>query len=177
MEQNEKRRFDALETLRASAWHSFDTRRTYEWKVAIILWTALASFIVLVISDHVELSPKFLTGTVVLLVVVIVSHYRFAMGVFRANKIDRDVSFQVRTLMNEKLEIQYTKETRDAIDRTKRFTHQWLYWSPAMQIGVTLALAIAVVLVVMFPDSHRSKDTSENFIRPAETPWVEPADL
>jgi hypothetical protein len=48
-----KEGLDALETIPRSTDHRLEARRTYEWKVAISLWTALAAFTTIVATGRI----------------------------------------------------------------------------------------------------------------------------
>lgn len=45
IDDDTKRYFDAIESLRQAAWQSFDRRRAFEWKLSFGLWTALGAII------------------------------------------------------------------------------------------------------------------------------------
>jgi len=50
MNNEEKNKFDSIEVLRQSAWNSFQHRQGFEWKICLALWTALSSFIGMILS-------------------------------------------------------------------------------------------------------------------------------
>ena len=93
MDPERKTEFDALEILRQGVWTSYNTRRNYEWKLALSLWTAIAAFIGIVLTGRIELAGFALTwGVAGIGVIVVILHGYLTHGIARAHSVDRKIA-------------------------------------------------------------------------------------
>lgn len=149
MTDGEKRRFDALETLRKSAWDSFDKRRTFEWKICISLWTAFAAYIGAVLTgrltDRIGLSTIIAVLSASILIVGL--HTSWIRGLGRANRLDRKIAFYFCDLMIQELSVRFPEEIVAEINYLAKRMGLATNWSHFFQIGVTMSLAAGAVSV------------------------------
>lgn len=148
MNSESKVRFDALETLRSAAWMSFDTRRAFEWKLALGLWTALAAFIGTVLSGDV---PIRIIGCPRLFVVLIVStlfalHVHFVRGIVIAHHIDRRIVYLMRDEMMKLATVGFCDDLKKRIDERAKTMPDIFNWSYLPQLGVTGVLSLGAIL-------------------------------
>jgi hypothetical protein len=153
-----KTRLEALEKLRNGSWQDYDTRRTYEWKIAISIWTAFAAFIALVLTGRINTSSSLLIITIVLIdLIIIYLHGNYIRGISRALNIDRKKQFlfegEILSILNIKIPDELMKEIDVIIkQKGKREKFAFRHWSQGLQIGVTLILSFAAVIAVYFVD-------------------------
>jgi hypothetical protein len=150
--EEDKRKFDALETLRNAAWTSFNERRPYEWKVCLALWTGLSLFIGAVATRKVP-GSAFAVAVIVTITAIIIglNHYRWIAGIERANGIDKMVFLEYWDAMDEIVNFRLTDETREVIREWGSHTprgKQWMgHWSHSFQIWITAILAVSLSFI------------------------------
>ena len=90
----DKERADIGATLAKHHWDNFDRRRSYEWKLSLGVWTALAAFVgVLLTKDAIViLNNALLTAYGMLaLPVVLVLYYKFRIKISNdSNKLKEE---------------------------------------------------------------------------------------
>ncbi len=148
MDPNSKARFDALETLRCAAWTSFDSRRGFEWKLALALWTALAAFIGTILSDG---HP--ITGCPRLLVIIMVAilfffHVVFVRGLASAHLVDRRITYLMRDEMMKVADVAFPEDLKKLLDERRKTMSDILNWSYLPQLGLTGLLSLGAILVL-----------------------------
>src|SRR5262245_41873946 len=110
MTEDEKRRFDALESQRKAHYDSFDQRRAYEWKLSFGLWTAMAAFLATLITQPVQQGQQFpvsgrlaSVATFIVAAFIVFVHTKFLIGMGRANNADRRMSWHFEREMRENM--------------------------------------------------------------------------
>lgn len=154
-----------LEALRLAAYNSFNDRRSYEWKLSLAIWTALAVLVAGLVhpirTD--EVFPfhgkryGFLAAGIGFLVIAL--HTYFNNGMARANAIDRtkqriyedqiraSISFiKTEKYADEKAILKKQVEMRPKSPELPYM--QWRQWGHLAQIGVTFLLTITAVIIV-----------------------------
>ena len=146
-------RFEMLQGLAGSAWRDFDSRRAFEWKIAISLWTALAAFLATVLTGRIDL-PPIVTIPVVAgaAAVLLVMHVVFVRGIARANKINRQKQFFYEDQMNRMLNLSLPEEIDKLVERAKRSHGKLWNWSHSFQLLVTAMLLIICVIATAAVD-------------------------
>jgi hypothetical protein len=90
MDENQKRKFDAISTLRSWAWVSFDRRRDFEWKLSIGVWTALAALIGILLTRDISIQVWVIRcGSILFAAALFFGHLSFLIGVAIAQNADR----------------------------------------------------------------------------------------
>ena len=125
-ELNESQKIDALLALRQAAWSRVESHQTFEWRVCISLWTALASFTAIVLqhggaSEYLPLFALyvltlFLAG---ILAAIVQLHWRWLQGFVRGQYIDLNIWYEYRDEIHKLLEWDFPTELRDKIDVLK----------------------------------------------------------
>jgi len=130
------------------AWRDFDTRRSYEWKANLALWTALGAFSFLFLKGDAKPlpGPWMAAAIVILLLIDAVYIFIWTPGVFRRNRHDQDSAHsywhQAATLANLKIP-PVPEISRSAFKN----------WSHASQVMITLFLTLVAILAVVRPSS------------------------
>lgn len=105
-----KLQLEYLEALRLAAYTSFNDRRSYEWKLSLSVWTALAILIAgllqpgqpnAVFPFH---GGRYVFGAILVGLAVVALHIYYSNGIARANTIDRNkdwnYSHQIEAVLN-----------------------------------------------------------------------------
>jgi hypothetical protein len=153
MTSDEKARFDAFETLRQAAWNNFDHRRSYEWKLAISLWTALAAFTGAVITRPTDPALPAVRGSVWLVAVgglaVTLIHAYWSYNCKVRNDRDRKLSYLFEEKMCTLLSVSYADVLGHFVDAHPRRAGSgeglWNYWH-ASQVAMTFVLSVGATV-------------------------------
>ena len=145
-----------LEELRKAAYLSFNDRRSYEWKLSLAIWTALA--IVIVGLAQQKLQDLTIPGTyfkvvaVVIGLLIIVVHVYFNNGMARANAIDKtrfqDYSRQIESMLEITRDPKLQKMIGELPSTPNHRWLQWWQWGHLAQIAITLLLTAVTVSLV-----------------------------
>jgi hypothetical protein len=155
MTEEEQRRFEALEVLRAAAYTSFNDRRGHEWKFSLSIWTALAILLAGLVQPLKPGEVFPLRGTCVWVafalagLLLVVLHAVWSYWVFRANYIDNKIRFHFRDeMINNTLKLPFSSELNEIITKHLQPPFEWTHRYPLVQVGTTLLLVVGVVLIV-----------------------------
>ena len=156
MNEDQKRRFDALETLRKAAYDSFDGRRTYEWKFCFSLWTAFAVLIGALVTQPVEEGKTLpVTGwgpfvaTMVICVTLACLHGVWLVGLGRSNRVDRLISYHFeREMRDVSLVLPFPKGLEAELAVLRNRMGLIGNWSHGSQLTITLLLAASTILAM-----------------------------
>ena len=85
----EEKLIDVLMQRRIWAWNSYHSRREYEWKVTLGVWTSLAASIAVLLTKGATIPDEIRHYHVAALVLLLGLHFWFVWGVMRANDKDR----------------------------------------------------------------------------------------
>jgi hypothetical protein len=152
IDDNTKRYFDAVESLRQAAWQSFDRRRSFEWKLSFGFWTALGSIIVgLAIGEAtLKSTPERVFLSLVSLVVVLL-HGWWSFFLDQVNRADLDKSYAYE--QEQMLALGITGDTKTAVKVRKIVAamteRAWVakHWGHITQVAVTGIMAAAVTVI------------------------------
>jgi hypothetical protein len=123
MNEDQKRQFDAIASLRSWAWQSFDRRRDFEWKVGIAIWTSLAALIGILLTKDIPAQDGVIKwGAVVFAVMLLSLHARFSLGVSRGNSLDRDQQQWYDALLDKQFGPFLTPELKVQIEKQRQRT-------------------------------------------------------
>lgn len=158
---DEKEKAHVMLKLLEIAWHNFDRRRSYEWKLSLAIWTALAAFIALSLrSRFLALSastqPADMAFVIVTAVVILPIQICFLYRVKRANNCDQNRALHYEYLINNALEVDFGPKTilqKDVEDSIKKATSRGRmggWWSAVFHVVITIVLFTVAALVVFF---------------------------
>jgi len=162
MDENRKRRFDAISTLWEACGKRRSERRTYEMKLALALWTALALGIAgLATTDLQGLGWPLPLAAGILSVVLCSAHYSYLVGVGQRHDEDLAAALHYEGEMHKLTETTPPPEVATSSGNT--FGSRVLSnWSRSVQFAVTCVLAIAFVgmalIVVLGAGSAGSRE-------------------
>ena len=156
MTEEERRRFESLETLRVAAYTSFNDRRGHEWKLALGIWTVLAVFLAGLVQPAKTGEAFPLHGPYVWIafafgLAIVILHAVWSNWASRANYIDNKIQFHFRDeMVNSGVKLPFSPElvTFIACHLQREPTHGWTQRSHLVQVSITALLALAVVLIV-----------------------------
>ena len=187
MALDDEKRFEALKVLRDARWRSFDTRRSFEWKMCLALWTALAAFIAIMLQGTGEWT-KDLNFWLVLAISVIGSLLVFGIHIWwncnlhRSNKIDSQVMYLWEEAMQDIVGVQLTNEhlgnaipayLQDRASRLRKDIQKVQqehkdnklrkYWSSISECALTLLL-LFIANTVLLGSLYTSNGTKDEVI-------------
>jgi len=159
MTDNNRRRFESLESLRRAAYESLNDRRSYEWKLSLSIWTALAILLagLLQPAKTGEVFPlkgpcvgffAFIFGAL-----LVILHAYWSNGASRANSVDRKVMLHFAHAMQNMLNLPYEEALQKEIADLPA-TRGWTQWSHIAQIFITFLLALASALIICIRSSQ-----------------------
>lgn len=146
--ENEKRP-EILMKLLEVAWANFDRRRTYEWKMSLAIWTAIAAFIALYLKGEIPTIPNdaqsplsWAAWLVVGVQVVFLVCLRFANGVDQAR------ACFCEDLLNDISGA--STDTRIAKVAAARKKIAWAkgFWSIPCEVAITIILLCCAKYIV-----------------------------
>jgi hypothetical protein len=76
-------------------------------------------------------------------------HYRWCMGVLRANYRDRQKAIEYQEEINAKIGFHYSSHLRGEFDKSPTIS-RWGDWNFQFQVGVTVFLASVLFLVFIY---------------------------
>lgn len=142
-----KETFDALATLRDVRWTAFDTRRAFEWKMGLAVWTAIAAFIALVLQDSIDgLAAVNRWLVLSASAIVLAVHFWWNFFMHRSNRLDLDICYNWERQMQETLGVTLrgvgTKKPtlEERILRMKTRCSITRNWSFVGELGLTILL-------------------------------------
>jgi len=146
MNDEQKRLFDAVETLRAAAWNSFDKRRPYEWKLCFSLWAVMVGFTGVLIREKVSSHPILMSIFLGLFsCVAIYLHIKWLAGLTRANTIDKKHAIFFRDEMMKQVSLSFPEPIQDLLNERDSNMGNIRDWSSRFQVGITILLSIAAI--------------------------------
>lgn len=154
MKATEKNRFDSIYLLWKGAWNQFNIRRTYEWKFCLAVWTALSSFIALVLTGRLHLfenSGFIITGTSICAILILVLFIIWINGLSKACDKDREIAYHYERILKQLSRSNFNKKLLKELEMTLTIMFIPLKkWNQFVQISITIVLTIACVLAVFY---------------------------
>ncbi len=148
MNENEKRRFDAISQLYQRAWEQFNARRRYEFQVGLAYWTALAA--ALAGSVNLESFPRIPGGKPLLVgfaIVTIALHIFWMWGIWRAHGTDQKIAIHYQTHMQTLSQTEFPQGLSENIAFRSRDMGMLSHPAAVFEIGLTALLALAFVVI------------------------------
>lgn len=154
MDEDTKRRFDAIVELWKQPWQRISERRSYEWRVAFTLWTALAAFIGLVVTGRLSAPRQALVWAIKIIgLIVCVLHAWYLCGLGKAHDTDRHIAIHYERILQVLANAGFEKDLAEKLEgiRKKQGT---LFgdWSRRIQIAVTILIYCAAILAALATD-------------------------
>jgi hypothetical protein len=154
---NETQRFESLESLRKAAYESFDSRRSYEWKLSLAIWAAEGLALVALLQPEKDKevfplkAPWGWIGALCAGVLLVLLHYFLSLGFKSQNERDRVESLRFKKQMERMVRPPYRRRVAQDKAADADADGWWLlggWWSHVGQIGITLLLAATAVLII-----------------------------
>ena len=148
MTGDQRNRFQSLFDLCELSWRQFNERRTWEFKISVTIWTALA--LAIAGSVSVEEAPGIPGGRVTLSIgatLILALHLIWCVGLARAQDADRRIAIFYERELQRLAERSFDQDKDLAAyleGLGKVVGHKWSY---VLQLGVTALLATTLVLV------------------------------
>ena len=137
MDINKKDEIDTLIRLADSFWIEFDTRRSYEWKINFGLWISLATVSGFVIKENVQFNNYLVL--IAILILVFVYSTIWTMGLYKANRINKDTAYKLRKEAAIKVNFKLPeKDEKDEKPFKINYDKLLNYWSQITQIVITI---------------------------------------
>lgn len=140
---------------------NFDRRRSYEWKLSLALWTALAAFTALTLRGEIRI--EIATWPIVVGIVIVALHCYFLVMVLKANNLDKEKSWYYEKALNVLMHTDWETLPDDCSGRLnceiKRFNDHNVfrfsgYWACIVEVGITVVLLLLGALAV----SHKKAE-------------------
>ncbi|SRR6266404_451807 len=152
-------RLEYIEALRLAAYNSFNDRRSYEWKLSLAIWTAIAVLVAGLVQPGQVAFPfhgiRYGVGATIVGMAIVALHVYFSNCLARANTIDRKKVLNYANQIESALQLPDTdlaNEIKNLIVKLpKPFESRWMLWwqwGHISQITMTILLiAVAVAFV------------------------------
>lgn len=148
MDENQKRRFDAIAQLYQRSWEQFNDRRRHEFKITITYWAAIA---VASAGSFKLNSPLEIPGGKVTLIgfalLIILLHVLWVRGVWRAQGTDQQIAIFYQNALQKIASIEFDQEMKDFLAGRTKQMGKLSHPSAIFQIGVTVLLATILVII------------------------------
>ena len=138
---------------------NFDRRRSYEWKLSLALWTALAAFTALTLKGEIGIeitSWAIAVGIGAAGIAIVALQLYFLLMILKANSLDKEKSWYYEKALNvlmhtdwETLTDEHSKNLQLKIEKFKSCKVRLSgYWSCLVQIGITVVLLLSALCVL-----------------------------
>jgi hypothetical protein len=146
-----------LTRLRKAAYDSFDQRRSYEWKLSFGIWTAMAAFSAMLVTQPINEGRALpvagvwsVLATALVAAAIAYVHIKFLSGMGRAHNADRLISWHYEREMRDRLLVlPFGSELDEELDRLRSRMGTIGNWSYFSQYAITLLLGAAAVLAMV----------------------------
>jgi hypothetical protein len=153
LDNETKNRADVLLKLAEIKVKNFDTRRSYEWKLCLGIWTALAAFIGLVLKDG-ACAGKADRACVLILpaILLLMTHIIFLRGVFRANDLEKKLARFYEAQVSDLAGVDpFDKGNVAMLEALAKVqAGKGGLWAPVTQVLITVILLVSAALVLWF---------------------------
>jgi hypothetical protein len=147
MTDEQKKIFDSTFEMYSLSWQQFNERRSYEFKVSLTFWTALAAAVAG--SLHLSILPAIPGGRFTLLLIAISSlslHGIWCFGIGRAQRAERKIALFYERKLQNLIKAEFDTELNDFLSRLRTTMGLLKNWTYIFQLGVTALLAAALVV-------------------------------
>ena len=132
------------------AYTNFERRRSYEWKLCLAIWTALAAFIGIILKCDVAITI-FPVGFVlsIVAIIIIVTQLFFLINVTHANRLDKNRAFLCEDKFDEIAAIDASTLKNEVTTYQNRFLWFKGYWSVVSQVAITIILILCATAILL----------------------------
>jgi len=151
VDEDTKRKHDALFDEHKTAWDSLMRRTGTEWKVSISFWTALAAFSGMLLQDAAAINPdigRLFWPVLAACVLILSAHLIFTLGIMRGNNIDQKKLQYYEKAMRCLSGVEWPSDLQTSIDHAASRKGFLGYWSHYSQLLVTVILTAAPPTIV-----------------------------
>lgn len=163
MDETQRARFESLFQLYEHAWRQFNERRTYEFKVLLTFWTALAAGIAgsftLKEPIHFLSGNSGTIGLCILGVVIVGLFVYWTWGLSRAHRHDRQIAMAYEPALQELINVSFIDPLKRELNKSRGRWGSLLNWSPVFQIGITTVLTIALLIAIKGNNAQGKTDS------------------
>ena len=151
MDENAKRRFDAVAVLWKGCWDRIQERRTYEWKTTLTLWTALALLVGALLTNALPAGCVLSVGVGILGFLVVGAHWVYLGGLGKRHADDRDMAIHYERILRDLTGSDFDQALKDRLAKmTKRQRSLFREWSRRVQASVSLILWLTALLTSLY---------------------------
>lgn len=148
MDEDHKRRFDAIAQLYQRNWEQFNDRRRHEFKVTLTYWAALA----VASAGSLKLAhiPKIHGGNFTLVgfaLLIILLHALWVRGVWRAQGTDQHIAIFYQKILQTLSDTEFDQKMKGFLEKRTKQMGKLSHPSAIFEIGVTVLLAATFVLI------------------------------
>jgi len=150
MDEDAKRRFDAIVQLHDAQWRRITERRAYEMRASYALWAAFGAFAAIVVTNALPVSrwPLF-WGVFALGLLLSAIHACWLRGLGNAHDTDRQMAVHYAGILQSLSSSGFATDLQHHLDKQPKWRGLSKDWSRRCQVAVTLALWVAVMLAVV----------------------------
>lgn len=131
------------------AWLNFERQRAHEWKFAIIIWTALATFFAIIIQRKLDFTDFEKCFLIIIALVLIILIGLFKYRVQKSHRCNLEKAYLYEKELNEDAGVDFKgTEVEKAIKKVKGFGHRWA-WS-LVYVGIPVLLFISIFILFIF---------------------------
>ena len=160
-----KDKCDVMSKLLEIYWQNFDKRRSYEWKLSLAIWTALAAFIALSIDPERgkaamrdEMKVPLLIGALFIVAIQCL----FLCRVRLASACDQKKALFYENSINEMLDVGFppkwatASDVKKAIEKATTWHSFRGWWGLPVHVGITLSLIALAWYILFFTSSQQA---------------------
>ena len=154
MDENTKRRCDAIMEVHKGCWERISERRTYEWRAAYTLWAAVGAFIAIVMTQTGLFKQSdvpvsiFLLGVVFIGVIFCLIHGFWLKGLGKAHDTDREMAIHYAKILRNLSNSNFEEHFEECLNRQKKQRGLFGDWSRKWQLSITMLLWFVAILMV-----------------------------
>ena len=151
MNEDAKRRFDAVAVLWKGCWDRIKERRTYEWKTTLTLWTALALLVGALLTNALPAGAMLSAGVGVLGALVVAAHWVYLAGLGKRHADDREMAIHYERILRNLTGSDFDPALKDRLATvTKHHRSLFREWSRRVQASVSFILWLTALLTSLY---------------------------
>ncbi len=148
MNEDEKRRFDAIAQLYQRSWDQFNARRQFEFRVALAYWATLAA--ASAGSVQLESFPQIPGGKLLIVgfaIATTVLHIFWMWGIWRGQGTDQMVAIHYQAQLQKLSQTEFPPALSAIISDRSRHMGRLRHPTAVFEVGLTALLALAFVVI------------------------------
>lgn len=141
MSSENKNQAEILMRLLEVAWTNFDRRRSYEWKMSLAIWTAIAAFIALYLKgEYPNISNEAKFTLICAAVLVVLVQIVFLVFIRLANGVDQARAIFYEELLNDATGASKDSRITNIHAAIKKIVWAKGFWSIPCEVLITIIL-------------------------------------